>query len=279
MELYKQIKWLILIIPTLTIWIWEFVRHEYLLPYLSMDAGNWLSPLIVFLITLLLLTKLFAILETIQAELQHSKQLQAALQERENLAKELHDGIAQSLFLVSVKLDQVNQNKEQNEQLLSIKKTVLEVNEYVRQSIAHLKYPPEAVTVPWENSISDLINEMHLDSKVKVEYKWPITEIDLTVKEKLGLYEFLREGLLNIRKHAEEANHIRIRLETREAGWRCVITDNGLGFAGNPLLKEGSYGLKFLKEKTFELGWELDLRRESGRTTLSVLKKRQVEQR
>lgn len=279
MKLYKQIKWLILIIPTLTIWIWEYVRHEYLLPYISMEAGNWLSPLFVFLITLLLITQLFAIMETIQEELQQSKLIQTALQEREKLAKELHDGIAQSLFLVSVKLDQVRASDEQDEQLLSIKKTVLEVNEYVRQSISNLKYPPEVVIADWKDSISDLINDIHFDSSVKIEYTWPIQEVDLTVKEKIGLYEFLREGLINIRKHAEDANHIRIRLESRDEGWFCFISDNGIGFTGNPLLKEGSYGLKFLKERTLELGWEMDLRRDSGRTTLEVLQRRQVEYR
>ena len=45
---YKQMKWLILIIPTLTIGIWEYVRHEFLLPYISMDLGNLLAPVIVF---------------------------------------------------------------------------------------------------------------------------------------------------------------------------------------------------------------------------------------
>ncbi|WP_269431669.1 hypothetical protein [Bacillus sp. JCM 19034] len=40
---YKQIKWLILLIPTLTSAAWEYVRHEYLLPYISMEVGNLLS--------------------------------------------------------------------------------------------------------------------------------------------------------------------------------------------------------------------------------------------
>ncbi|MGO4543140.1 sensor histidine kinase, partial [Paenibacillus sp. 2TAB19] len=181
--MYKQIKWLILIIPTLTIWIWEYVRHEYLLPYISMDAGNWLSPLIVFLVTLLLITRLFAILENIQEELHQTRLLQTALQERENLARDLHDGIAQSLFLVSVKLDQVKQSDELNEQFLSVKKTVHEVNEYVRQSIANLKYPPEVITVPWKDTIKDIIRDVDLDSTVKIDYKWPIKDVDLSIKE------------------------------------------------------------------------------------------------
>lgn len=41
---YKQIKWMILLIPTFTVGIWEYIRHQFLMPYLSMDAGNWLTP-------------------------------------------------------------------------------------------------------------------------------------------------------------------------------------------------------------------------------------------
>lgn len=75
-----------------------------------------------------------------------------------------------------------------------------------------------------------------------------IAEIDLSTKEQKGLNEFIREGLHNIRKHAIEANHIRISLEALELGWKCFISDNGQGFTGNPFLKEGSYGLKFCND-------------------------------
>ncbi|MCK9859643.1 histidine kinase [Paenibacillus sp. ATY16] len=268
--MYKQIKWLILIIHSLTIWLWEYIRHEYLLPYISMGAGNWLSPLIVFLITLIFITRLFAILEKIQEELHQSRLLQTAVQERENLARDLHDGIAQSLFLMSVKLDHLKLSDGQEEQLQSIKKTVREVNEYVRQSITTLKQSPEIIVEPSHASIYKIINEMNLDPSMKIEYNMPINELNLSVKEQNGLFEFIREGIHNIQKHAVDANHIRIRLDSSDTGWKCFISDNGKGFIGNPFRKEGSYGLKFLKQRASELGWNVNLRRDSGRTTLEV---------
>ena len=56
---YKQIKWMILLIPTFTVGIWEYIRHQFLMPYLSMDAGNWLTPVIVYLVSVTLLSRLF----------------------------------------------------------------------------------------------------------------------------------------------------------------------------------------------------------------------------
>ncbi|WP_240968023.1 histidine kinase [Paenibacillus aquistagni] len=101
---YKQIKWLILIIPTLTIGLWEYVRHEFLLPFISMELGNWLSPVFVLLVTLLFLTQLFKLIEHNQEELTRAKALQVVLEEREKIARELHDGIVQSLFFLNAQV-------------------------------------------------------------------------------------------------------------------------------------------------------------------------------
>ena len=46
-----RLKWLILLIPTLTIGLWEYVRHAFLLPYMSMEHGNFLAPFIVLAVT------------------------------------------------------------------------------------------------------------------------------------------------------------------------------------------------------------------------------------
>jgi len=276
--LYKRIKWLILIIPTVTIGIWEYVRHEYMLSFVSMDLGNWLAPVIVFLVTMLLLTKLFTVLETIQAELQQSKLVQIALQERENLAKELHDGIAQSLFLMSIKIEELAQHSTSDKdigKLQSIKQTVHEVNHYVRQSISNLRYPPELVTVPWKESMEMLIRDIYLETNIKIEYEWKIEEETLSVKEKIGLYEFIREALVNIRKHAQDAKHIFIYVEYFEAGWRCRILDDGQGFTKQSLLKSESFGLKIVRERAMELGWQFSIKREEPYTIVEVLKSSQ----
>ena len=70
---YKQIKWLILITPTVTIALWEYLRHEFLLSYITMEMGNFLSPLFVFIVTLVFLRHLFSVLERMQEELRGEK--------------------------------------------------------------------------------------------------------------------------------------------------------------------------------------------------------------
>lgn len=142
---YKQIKWMILLIPTITVGLWEYIRHQFLMPYLSMDAGNWLTPVIVYLVSVTLLSRLFRMLESARAALEQERASKTALAARDQLARELHDGISQSLFLLSVKADKAGRSlsgTNHEQEIREIQKTVHEVNTYVRQAIAQLRYVP-----------------------------------------------------------------------------------------------------------------------------------------
>ncbi|OWA37773.1 two-component sensor histidine kinase [Saccharibacillus sp. O16] len=143
----KQIKWLILFMPTVVVGLWEYVRHQFLMPVLSMNAGNILTPILVFLVSITLLRRLFERLERMQRELEQSRAARANLEAREELARELHDGIAQSLFLLSVKTDRMERRAAEaglGGELDAVRRTVHEVDRYVRQALANLREPAGA---------------------------------------------------------------------------------------------------------------------------------------
>ena len=85
-----------------------------------MEMGNFLSPILVFIVTLIFLRYLFSVLERMQEELRLEKVKKAALIEREKLARELHDGIAQSLFLLSVKTNKYGRRNQLEDDPYSI---------------------------------------------------------------------------------------------------------------------------------------------------------------
>lgn len=260
---YRQLKWLILSIPTLTIGLWEYLRHTLLLPYLSMELGNVLAPFIVFFVTVTLLRKLFVVLEQTQESLRREQALKVGMEQREQLARELHDGISQSLFLLSVKLDKLEraqstpEGKQQTEQ---IRETVRHVYDDVRQSIAALHSTPLITDKPWMQSIHTLLEEIREDSGLELTLDWQLTDAVLSPKQKVELLAILREALLNVQKHARAARAgVQCVPDADGGGFVCAVTDDGIGSQEQDWSKKGCYGVKSMKSRAQAMGWKLEI--------------------
>ncbi|MGA8943386.1 MAG: histidine kinase [Thermoactinomyces sp.] len=270
---YKQIKWLILTIPTISVGIWEYIRHEHLLPYISMELGNWLTPVIVLAITLTLLVHLFVIYEKMQEDLKKERAENAVLQERERIARELHDGMAQTLFLCSVELETL-QEKYNNPSLNRINQHLRQLHDDVRQAITNLKTSNRNSVFFIRDKIFHLIREFQLDTGIDVTANIQLQNDQLNSKEKVELYACLQESFANIRKHAQ-ADKVAVHLIPTSEGWRCTIEDNGIGFDGNIFSHPDRYGLRIMQERAESIGARLQIKRQSGKTIVSIEKGRQ----
>nr|WP_247681612.1 histidine kinase [Paenibacillus sp. Marseille-P2973] len=266
---------MILFVPTLIVGLWEYVRHQFLMPYISMDLGNWLTPILVYLVSVTLLNQLFSQLEKIQQELQAERAQKAALQAREQLAKELHDGIAQSLFLLSVKVDQLEFTTDRNKHedaVYAVRKTVHEVNRYVRQAIANLKYSTNTNSeVVLKETLEDKVKQIADEVLIPIELDWNIKENVMTPKEKIEILACIREAVVNIQKHAR-ASKGWIVAQGDEAGWVVTIKDNGDGFREEIIDSKESYGLNIMKDRAEDMKWQLRIFNHHALTTLEIQK-------
>ncbi|RUT29841.1 two-component sensor histidine kinase [Paenibacillus zeisoli] len=273
---YRQIKWMILIVPSIIVGLWEFVRHQFLVSYISMGLGNFITPVILFVVSITLLYRLFAMLERVQNELNEERAQKAQLVAREQLARELHDGIAQSLFLLSVKIDKAERRQNQagaggELKLDELRKTVHEVNRYVRQSISNLKYPPAASNLG-QMTLRHRIIQMMDELQVHVQMDWALKDADFTAKEQVELLACIREALLNAKKHAP-ASQITLQGEGDSQCWRVRVTDNGPGFGANIHTEvRDKYGLKIMRERAEEMGWTISIGSEKGMTMVLIEK-------
>lgn len=272
---YKTIKRLILWIPTITIGLWEYIRHTVLLPYLSMDLGNLLAPVLVFLVTVTLVRKLFAQLESMQEELQRERAMKAALVEREHLARELHDGISQSLFLLSVKLDKLDRIEcveTARRTREDIRETVRRVYDDVRQSIANLRHSPVPGAFSWMASVEALGHEVTA-SGIRFIREGRLPDKLLTNKEKVELLAIVREAVLNARKHAM-AKTIRVMMEEKDGGgFRCEIADDGAGLDETQAAAFDRYGIRMMRSRADEMGWSFDIRSVPGGGTTVIVER------
>jgi len=271
-----RLKWLILLIPTLTIGLWEYVRHAFLLPYMSMELGNLLAPFIVLAVTLTIVRGLFVRLEHSQSALQREKETSAALEERERLARELHDGISQSLFLLAVKLDQLDaavQDGPVKPLAGGLRETVRVMHEDVRQAIASLRLPPSPDQAAWVMPLRELLGETAGITEARAEFTWTIPDKSLTDKEKVELHACVREALMNVRKHAKAQTVYVIGEPDGSGGFRCAVEDDGIGFAGDPLNSPGRFGLRMVKDRAARMGWAFAAERRKNRTVIELLKR------
>lgn len=267
---YRQIKWLILLIPTISVGLWEYVRHTVLLPYISMNAGNWLSAIIVFLVTLYFLNILFGRLERMQQELQKERAEKAVLEEREKIAKELHDGIAQSLFFLSVQVNKLgNESGNDAEKYNKLKKTLQHIHEDTRSAIQNLRSVPAESDITWTKSLHTFFDEMESQHDLKIHRNWQLTDENLTSKEKVELFACVREAIINVIKHAG-TYEVWVEAKPVTSGWTCNVLDNGTGFDQNQ--NTDGYGLKIIQDRASSLDWKLKIESRSGKTIISIEK-------
>lgn len=264
---YKWLKGLILWIPTVVIGLWEYVRHAFLLPYVSMELGNWLAPVFVFLITLTLVRRLFAKLEAMQDSLKRQQVVKAAFEEREQLARELHDGISQSLFMLSVKLDKLDRAESEaaaSKAMEGVRRTVRHVYEDVRQSISNLQNVPQPTDSTWLQNIHRLAAELEQGHGIAVSVDSKLYDGLLTNRQKVELLALLREALMNVQKHAG-ATTVSIQAKHHGAlnvpvpAFSCIIEDDGKGASDGELQELGKYGIKMMRDRAKAMGWKLSL--------------------
>jgi signal transduction histidine kinase len=232
-----------------------------------MELGNWLSPVIIFLITITLLTPLFRAYDRLQQELKRERETKQLMAERERIARELHDGIAQTLFLSSVQVERLKSiapHAEWSELLHSLH----HIQEYVRRSIHTLK----SENLPSiSGQLHQLIEQFRLDTGIIIHYKAHFQEGNFTQKEKWEIIACAKEALTNIHKHAH-ATEVTMSLTTHANDWELMVQDNGLGYDTEKLNSPDCFGLRMMRERAAECGANFSLTRLDGKTIVQVKK-------
>lgn len=188
----------------------------------------------------------------------------AAAQERNRLAREIHDTLGHYLTVVSVQLETAKIILDSDPQRAM--DTLNKAHELVKKGLASVRESVSALRVsPLENrtlqeAIAGLINETQT-SGIRVEFTALGEPHDLDEKAALALYRTVQEALTNVRKHAN-ASCVDIHLDFSESGEvRLSVRDNGMG-AANP---SGGFGLIGIRERIQLLGGECRIETEIGK--------------
>lgn len=199
--------------------------------------------------------------------------IEAKESEHKRLAKELHDGVGQSLFTVSVALQAVESFIKDNPKLSTyinevqqeLQRVMNDVNAYSHQLRPHsldqlgLKPTVQMMIDNIMKSMPSLTIDFITDGIDRCE---PVVEINL--------YRVIQEALHNVVKYAQ-ANHVQIRIVMDETHIYMDISDNGIGF-DKKALKSAGLGLQHMEERIDLLGgtFEIHSKLEHG-TTIDIV--------
>lgn len=188
----------------------------------------------------------------------------AALQERQRLARELHDSVSQMLYSIALSartarilLDRdPTQVSEVLDDVLSMAKAGLAEMRALIFELRPESLETEGLVAALTKQAASLRVRHDLDVETNL---CPEPEFSLATKEEL--YRIAQEALHNIVKHAR-ASHVTLRLTTSSEDIALEVHDNGIGFdpsEGFP----GHLGLRSMRERANRLQGRLEI---DGRT-------------
>jgi len=187
----------------------------------------------------------------------------AATQERNRLAREIHDNLGHYLTIVNVQIEaaKVTCEIDPSRALVALDKAQELARKglsSVRESVAALRISP-VENRPLKDAIAELVEESKA-SGVTTEFNIIGKTKTVEAKSALALYRVVQEGLTNARKHAD-ASHVDIELDSSQADTiRLTLRDDGVGAADT----SGGFGLIGLRERVNLLGGKFRIETQPG---------------
>lgn len=197
---------------------------------------------------------------------------EAIIEERRRIAREIHDGVAQSLGYMNMKTkllsDSISEQKtiQALGELADIRKVVQDTYDDIRESIDQLS--TEIKNVPIIPALANYTREFSTNNGIRVRFEVLKGFPKLAPTAELQLLRIAQELLTNVRKHAQ-ATSVGIKLENTRQSVEMLVKDNGQGFVLNDPGESppGYHGLNIIKERSEELGGSVNIATAPGRGT------------
>lgn len=213
-----------------------------------------------------------------EAKLVEQQQALLVLQERERLARELHDSLGQVFSYTQMQIQNIQklltmgELKAADNSLARLSQVILEANTEVREFI----YEVKATLLFKEGFFATL--QQHLSRfgrnfKIATEVRNPdgLTEDEIDLTAGVQLFRIIQEALTNVRKHAK-ASKVTITFRKEKRHIRILVVDDGIGFDPQKLPgRRLSFGLEVMQERAAQVGGDVQIYSRPGRgTTVSI---------
>ncbi len=189
---------------------------------------------------------------------------QATLEERNRIAREIHDSLGHSLTALNLQLETaLKLSQSQPAKAIQFLATAKELGSKALQDVRHSvsamrSHPLQGKSL--EQAIAVLAADFHrsngilLNCQIDIEYSLP-TEISTAI------YRIIQESLTNISKYAR-ATVVKVELIASTEILKLIVEDNGIGFD----LQQNTtgFGLQSMRDRTLALGGEFKINTNCG---------------
>ena len=201
--------------------------------------------------------------------------LQAQEVERQRLAYDLHDHLAQDLSALKIAFDtfchrhpeiSTGTRQRMSELSMGLEGVILAVRD-----LAYDLRPPSLDEAGVVHTLDEYCQEYSSENDLEIEFlPVGVDESELNFDTKITLYRLVQEGLSNVKKHAD-ASHASVRLVASFPNIILRIEDDGTGFDVAARLAAAHYekrlGLLGMKERVVLLGGTMEIQSRLGQGT------------
>lgn len=203
------------------------------------------------------------------ASLMAQVEYQAVVDERARLAREIHDGLAQTLAFLKIQAAQMQNYLAHGEldkltnMLQANYRTLSDAYLDARQAIDNLRRMPSVSLQGW---IGDVADDFEQNTDLKVDLSKFELKIIYPPTVQVQLIRIVQEALNNVRKHAK-ARVVEIIGRQDSDQVLIQVRDDGVGFS--PELVDASlrYGLRGMQERAEMIGADFQITSQPGRGT------------
>ena len=167
-------------------------------------------------------------------------------EERERIAKDLHDGIGQNLIIIKNKYNNLKlKNSPEHEELnVNLSSTLEDV-----RSISRSLIPPELKRLGLHKSIDKMLNEIAKSTGLIVSSDLELLDkMSLSKSHEIRIYRIIQELSTNTIKHSK-ASSLRVEFVKNSNGFGIVYQDNGVGLNEESIQESNSIGLRSIRSR------------------------------
>ena len=181
--------------------------------------------------------------------------------ERQMLANELHDSLAQTMAYMKMRLpllrdamvnrDETRSNKYLNDLSQALESAYAELREILTQF--RNRMDPRGL-LP---ALYDIVGNFYDKTGITIDFINQAPDINLTPEQEVQVFHIVREALNNVSKHSR-ANHVSLAIEIKGGRYAISVEDNGIGITGGVHDDSGRHlGLNIMRERAKHLNGEI----------------------